>query len=273
MALKRYKPTTPGQRGKISLRRKNQKLARVKSLVVGSRGSTARSRGRVSMRHRSAGAKKAYRKIDFKRDKYDILAKVEQIEYDPNRGSSIALILYADGERRYILRPKELKVGDTVVSSKQAVDQNPGNSCPLNLMPVGSHINCVELHVGKGGEMARGAGNFATITAKEGKYVNIKLPSGEVKKIFGNCSGSFGVLDNEDVKNISLGKAGIKKYLGRRSKVRGVAYGSPRSHPHGGSYKTSGVGRASPVSPWGQPAKGFKTRKRTHTDKFIVERK
>jgi len=273
MPLIKHRPSTAGLRGKISFKKKYAKRQKVRGLIVSQKGPVARSRGTVSMRHRSRGVKKSYRVIDFKRDKYDIVGKVAGIEYDPNRGSSIALIFYKDGEKRYILHPKGLEIGDFVVSSRGVVDPKPGNSGPLSNLPLGVQVHNVELHPGRGGEIARGAGNFALITAKEGKYCTLKLPSGEIKKLQAHCLATVGVLDNEEIKNISYCKAGIKKYLGRRSKVRGVAYGNPRSHPHGGSYKTSGVGRKSPVSPWGQPAKGFKTRRRTHTNKYIIERR
>jgi large subunit ribosomal protein L2 len=273
MALIKHRPKTSSLRGKISLKRKYPKFSRVRSLVVSQKGPVARSHGTVSMRHRSRGVKKLYRVIDFRRDKHDIPGKVVSIQYDPNRGSSIALIVYKDGEKRFILRPRGLEIGDFVISSATAVEERVGNCSTLGNLPLGVPVHNVELHPKKGGEIARGAGNFCIIMAKESGYASVKMPSGEVKKIRLSCFATIGSLDNEDVKNISFGKAGIKKHIGRRSKVRGVAYGNPRKHPHGGSYKTSGVGRKSPVSPWGQPAKGFKTRKRLHTDKYIVEKR
>jgi len=273
MALKKHKPTSPGLRGKVSLVKKYKKSRKVRSLLKPLKGHFARSNGRVSVRHRSRGAKKQYRKIDFKRDKYDIEGNVVSIDYDPNRGSSIALINYVDGERRYILRPRGLEIGDKIVSKKDGFEAKAGFATFLRNMPVGSLVHNVELHPGKGGEVARGAGGFAVITAKEKSYVNISLPSGEVKKFLDTCMATFGVLDNDDLKNVKYGKAGIKIYMGRRPKVRGVAYSNPTDHPHGGSYKTSGVGRKTPVSPWGQPAKGYKTRNRKHTDKYIISRK
>jgi len=273
MALKRFRPVTPGLRKKIAIKKSYPKVKKIRSLIVANSGPVARSKGTVSMRHRSAGVKKMYRIVDFKRDKYNVKARVSRVDYDPNRGCSLALLNYIDGEKRYILRPGSLKVGDFVVSSKSSVEIKAGNSTSLSNLPLGTSIHNIEIYPGKGGQIVRGAGNFATIMAKEGSWASVKLPSGEIKKISALCFATIGVLDNEDIKNISFGKAGIKKYIGRRSKVRGVAYGNPRKHPHGGSYKTSGVGRKSPVSPWGQPAKGYKTRRRTHTDKYIVSKR
>lgn len=274
MALKYFKPVTPGLRGKISLVKKAHVHSGVKSLLVPLKGHSGRSHGRVSVRGRSRGTKKLYRIIDFKRDKYEIEGTVSAIEYDPNRGSSIALIFYMDGEKRYILCPKGLKVGDRVLSSLKKFEKaSVGFSSQLKNLPIGAQIHNIELHPGRGGEIARSAGSYAILTACEQSYANIKMPSGEVKRINASCMATLGALDNEDLKNINYGKAGIKKYLGRRPKVRGVARSNPSEHPHGGSYKTSGVGRKSPVSQWGQPSKGYKTRRRKHTDKYIVSRK
>jgi large subunit ribosomal protein L2 len=216
------------------------------------------------------GTKRRYRIVDFKRDKYEIPARVASIEHDPNRGPNVALLHYADGEKKYILAPSGLKEGMEVVSGEK-VPPNVGNAMKLESMPLGIAIHNIELHPGKGGQMVRGAGNSAQILAKEGNYVNIRLPSGEVKKVLGSCMATIGALGNSDLRNINLGKAGAKRRLGFRSHVRGVAMSSPREHPHGGSYKDSGVGMPSPKSPWGWKTRGKKTKRRRYTDKYKVK--
>lgn len=266
--IKKYRPTSPGIRTRKSLVTKEvTKRGAERSLSKPLKGSVGRSRGRVSVRYRVRGSKKRYRIIDFKRDKNNIPGKVATIEYDPNRGPNIALINYVDGEKRYILAPKGLKVGDEVISGDNAPFKT-GNAMPLRRIPLGFEIHNIEISKGKGGQMVRGAGNKAMILAKEGDYVNIKLPSGEVKKVFADCYASLGALGNEDVRHTRLGKAGTQKHKGRRPHVRGVAMPNPAKHPHAGSYKDTGTGH--PKTPWGKPTRGKKTRKRKHTDKYIV---
>lgn len=238
-------------------------------------GSVAKNKGTVSVRHRQRGARKYYRKIDFKRDKFDIPAKVVSIEHDPNRGPDIALLCYADGEKRYMLVPEGLEVEMSVVSTKKddKAEVSVGNAAKLGTIPLGTEVHNIEMIPGRGGQMVRGAGGAGTVMAKEGKYVNIKLPSGEVRKFLAECMATFGRLGNSDLRSVNLGKAGRMRHLGHRPHVRGVAVANPRQHPHGGSYKDNGVGMSSPKSPWGWKTKGKKTRKRTYTDKLIVSKK
>jgi large subunit ribosomal protein L2 len=219
------------------------------------------------VRSRQQGAKKHYRIVDFKRNKFDIPAKVATIEYDPNRGADIALLHYADGEKRYMLAPEGLKVGDKVISGLK-VEPTTGNCLPLKEIPAGFEIHNIEINPGQGATLVRGAGNKATILAKEGNNVNIKLPSGEVKMILDTCFATVGTLGNADHRHTRTGKAGKMRHKGRRPQVRGVAIANPSDHPHGGSYKDNGTGH--PMTPWGKPTRGKKTRKRKHTDKYIV---
>lgn len=228
------------------------------------------ARGHVAMRHIGGREKRLYRIIDFKRDKFDVAGRMVSLEYDPNRSVNIALIHYADGEKRYILHPEGLKVGDVVISGKNA-EARVGNALPIAKMPVGTIINNIELNPGKGGIIARGAGAGATILANEGGYVTIKLPSGETRLVNGNSLATVGVLDNLDWKNVVLGKAGQNRHRGIRPHVRGVAQ-NPRTHPHGGGEGRSGEGLKQPKTPWGKPARGLKTRiKGKHSDKYILE--
>lgn len=273
MAIKTYRPTSPGTRFRKTLVRRTttgNKSKPEKSLLEPKKGNVGRNKGTISSRHRQQGNKKHYRLVDFKRDKRDIPAKVVSIEHDPNRGPNVALLHYADGEKRYILAPRELNVGDTVEAGDNALIK-PGNAMPLSKMPLGMEIHNIELNPGKGGQMVRGAGNSALILAKEGDYVNIKLPSGEVKRVLAKCYATLGVLDNEDQRHTQAGKAGRKRHQGRRPHTRGVAYSSPSDHPHGGSYKDNGIGMPSPKSPWGWKTRGKKTRSRKHTDKYLVK--
>ena len=228
--------------------------------------------GRITSRRRGGGHKRRYRIIDFKRNKYDIEATVIGIEYDPNRSSRIALLEYVDGEKRYIIAPEGLTDGDKVMSSKNKIPFNVGNSLPLDIIPEGMLIHNIELKPGKGGQMARSAGSYARIVAKEGRLVTLKLPSGEMRMVYGDCVATIGSVGNKSHENIVSGKAGRSRWLGKRPKVRGVAM-NPVDHPHGGGEgKTSG-GRH-PVSPWGTPAKGYKTRKKNKSsNKFIVKRR
>jgi large subunit ribosomal protein L2 len=226
--------------------------------------------GRVTSRHRGGGHKRLYRLVDFKRDKVDIPARVARIEYDPNRSTRIALLNYADGERRYILAPDRLQVGDTVISSPQA-DIKPGNTLPLANIPLGTTIHNIELQPGRGGQLARSAGTYAQLMAKEGKYAQVKMPSGEVRKILVACRATIGQNGNLEHENITIGKAGRARWLGQRPRVRGVAM-NPVDHPHGGGEGKSSGGRH-PVTPWGVPTKGYKTRKRKTSDPLIIKRR
>jgi len=270
MGIKAYKPITPGRRF-FTVVTKEEITADepYKKLVVGKKRISGRNnQGRITLRRRGGGAKKLYRIIDFKRDKRGIEAKVESIEYDPNRSAWIALVCYMDGERRYILSPEGLKVGDRVIAGEN-VPVKIGNAMPIGNMPVGTIIHNLELYPGKGGQIARSAGTFAQILGKEEKYCIVRLPSGETRLFHEKCYATVGELGNKDHFNISLGKAGRSRWLGRRPKVRGVAM-NPVDHPHGGGEgKTSG-GRH-PVTPWGKPTKGYKTRKPNKpSDKYIV---
>lgn len=272
MATKQLKPTTPGQRHRIAPVFDELTTDRpVKSLTIGLSKSGGRNRhGRMTMRRRGGGHKRKYRIIDFKRDKMDIPAKVQTIEYDPNRTARIALLAYADGEKRYIIAPNKLSVGDTVISSV-AGQPDVGNSMAMKNMPAGTFIHNIEMHPGKGGQLCRSAGTVAQMVAKKDKYVTVKLPSGEVRMILGTCFATIGATSNPDHFNTTIGKAGRSRWLGRRPKVRGVVM-NPVDHPMGG-----GEGKASgghPRSPWGQSAKGKKTRNRKKlSSKFIVRRR
>ncbi|MDR2020917.1 MAG: 50S ribosomal protein L2 [Treponema sp.] len=272
MGIKTYKPITAGMRQWTSL--DNSELTKhvkpEKSLTSGRSEKAGRdSRGRISVRHKGGGHKRLYRTIDFKRDKVGIPGKVASIEYDPNRSSNIALIKYVDGEKRYIIAPKGLVVNARVVSGPNA-PIDIGNTLPLENIPLGFTVHNIELTLGRGGQMARSAGTGALIAAKEGDYVTLKLPSGEMRMIFKKCSATIGVVGNEDHMNVSLGKAGRKRWLGVRPTVRGMAM-NPVDHPHGGGEgKNKGI---HPVSPWGQPTKGYKTRKKHKpSSRFIVSR-
>lgn len=273
MAIRKLKPNTPGTRFmSISSFEEITKTTPEKSLTAAIKKSGGRNNlGRVTSRHRGGGHKKRYRIIDFKRDKKNIVAKVFSIEYDPNRTSRIALLHYVDGEKRYILAPNGLKVGDTVMSGN-GVEIKIGNALPLKEMPLASFIHNVELKPGKGGQLGRTAGASIQLLAKEGNMALIKMPSSEVRKVPIECMATYGTVGNADHENISLGKAGRSRWLGIRPHVRGVAM-NPVDHPMGGGEgKTSGGGH--PVSPWGQKAKGLKTRKRKNpTNKFIVKRR
>jgi len=267
--IKIYNPTSPGIRFRKTLVRNLTTSKPNKKLTIHLKGASGRSNGRVSTRHKEVGSKKLYRIIDFKRNKLNIPAKVSTIEYCPYRGSNIALVTYKDGEKRYILGPEGLNVGDTVVSGEN-VDFNTGNALPLAKIPLGMFIHNIEINPGAGGIMVRGAGNYAQITAKDGKYVTIKLPSGEIKNVLASCFATLGILSNTDLRNTQLGKAGKNRHKGVRPAVRGVAMPDPGKHPHAGSYKDKGIGMPSPKTPWGQKTKGFKTRRRKNTNYTIV---
>ena len=260
MALKEYKPMTPGLRGRIDLRKDEITAQKPeKSLTTGKKNRAGRdSRGRISVRGQGGGHKQKYRQIDFKRNKYGIPGTVRTIEYDPNRSANIALIFYADGEKRYIIAPKGLKIGQKIMSGEMAT-LDVANALPLEAIPVGFTVHNIELTIGRGGQMARSAGAGALVAAKEGEYVTIRLPSGETRLVNKKCYATIGEVGNEDHMNTSLGKAGRSRWLGIRPTVRGMAM-NPIDHPLGGG-EGRGKGRH-PVTPWGQPCKGYKTRKK-----------
>ena len=272
MAIKTYRPTTQTLRYRTTLVNDDITTTQPYKLLLEPKKRTGgrRNSGDTTMRFKGGGHKRKLRIIDFKRDKRDIPAKVSTIEYDPNRSSRIALVTYADGEKRYVLQPVGLKVGDTIVAG-QNVDILPGNSLPLKNIPLGTLVHNVELKPGKGGQIARSAGSAVQVVAKEGEYASVKMPSGEIRKINMECFATIGQVGNLDHENVSIGKAGRSRWMGQRPHVRGVAM-NPVDHPLGGGEgKTSG-GRH-PVSPWGLPTKGYKTRNRKATDKFIVQRR
>ncbi len=273
MAVKKYKPVTPGQRGMTGYTFEEiTKTEPERSLIVPQRRKGGRNAyGRVTVRHRGGGARKFIRIVDFKRDKHDIPAKVAAIEYDPNRTARLALLHYADGEKRYILAPVGLKVGDTVLSGPQA-EIRPGNSLPLANIPVGTMVHNIEMKEGKGGQLVRAAGGSAQLLAKEGEYAQIRMPSGEVRLIRQACYATIGQIGNLDHSNVKLGKAGRKIHMGIRPTVRGTAM-SPRDHPHGGGEGRQPAGMPGPKTPWGRPARGYKTRNNKQTDKYIVRRR
>jgi large subunit ribosomal protein L2 len=272
MAIKSYKPTSAGRRHQTcSTFEEITTATPEKSLLQTLRKTGGRnSFGRITSRHIGGGHKQKYRVIDFKRDKRDIPAKVASIEYDPNRSARIALLNYVDGEKRYIIAPLGLKVGDTVVASASA-DIKPGNALPVRAIPLGTIIHNVELKVGKGAQLARSAGTYAQLMAKEGKYAQVKLPSGEVRMVLMDCVATVGQVGNIDHENVSIGKAGRSRWLGKRPKVRGVAM-NPVDHPHGGGEGRTSGGR-NPVTPWGIPTKGYKTRTNKTSAKFIVKKR
>ena len=273
MALKKYNPGTPGQRYKTSLKHENvDKKAPEKALTKGGGFKAGRdSSGRISVRRKGGRHKRKYREIDFLRDKVGVPGTVRGIEYDPNRSANIALVVYADGEKRYILAPKGMQTGD-VVQSGENVPAQRGNTLPLEGIPLGAVVHNVELAHGRGGQLVRSAGAGATVVAKEGDYVTVRLPSGETRMIFKRCRATVGEVGNEDHMNVALGKAGRARWLGRRPKVRGVVM-NPVDHPHGGGEGRTSGGRH-PVSPWGTPTKGYKTRKkRKQSSRFIVKRR
>lgn len=272
MAIKTYKPTSAGRRHQTCSAFDEITTSKPeKSLLEPLKKSGGRnSFGRITARHIGGGHKQKYRIIDFKRNKVEIPAKVTSIEYDPNRSARIALLTYVDGEKRYILAPLNLKVGDTVIASPNA-DIKPGNTLPLRSIPLGTIIHNIELKIGKGAQLARSAGTFAQLMAKEGKYVQVKLPSGEVRMVLQDCKATIGQVGNLDHENVKIGKAGRSRWLGRRPKVRGVAM-NPVDHPHGGGEGRTSGGRH-PVTPWGIPTKGYKTRTNKVSTRFIVKKR
>jgi large subunit ribosomal protein L2 len=273
MGIKQYKPTSPGRRGATGYTFEEiTKRKPEKSLTVPLKKSGGRNRqGRVTVRHRGGGAKRMLRLIDFKRDKFGVPGKVAAIEYDPNRSARIALIHYADGEKRYILWPVGLKVGDTVMSGPEA-EIRPGNALPLRRIPLGTAVHNVELSLNRGGQLVRSAGSSAQVMAKEERYVLVRLPSGEIRKILADCVATIGQVGNVEHSQIKLGRAGRSRLMGRRPEVRGSAM-SPRDHPHGGGEGKSPIGMPGPKTPWGKPALGYRTRRRKGSDKYIVGRR
>lgn len=273
MGIKTYRPVTSSLRQKTGLTFEELTTREPhKPLVQSLKKSGGRNlRGRISIRHRGGGHKRLYRIMDFKRDKIDIPGIVETIEYDPNRSAFISLIKYRDGERRYILSPENLQVGQTVISADRQVDTLPGNAMPLRYVPMGTIIHNIEMRKAKGGQMAKAAGSGAQILAKEGDYAQLRLPSSEIRKIHLDCRATVGQVGNVDHQNISIGKAGRNRWKGKRPHVRGTAM-NPVDHPHGGGEGKAKGGR-DPVSPWGQPTKGYKTRRNKRTQKYIVRRR
>ena len=274
MAIRKINPTTPGQRGMtVSAFDEITRTTPEKSLTTDLRGKGGRNfTGKITVRHQGGGARRKYRIIDFKRNKDNVPAKVATIEYDPNRSANIALLHYADGEKRYIIAPLGLTVGETVVSGEGA-DIKVGNALSLSSIPVGTMIHCIELKPGKGAQLVRSAGNAAQLMAKEGKYAQVRLPSGEVRLIPQNAKATIGQVGNIDYANIQIGKAGRKRHMGVRPTVRGSVM-NPCDHPHGGGEGKSPIGRPGPVTPWGKPALGYKTRKtKNKSDKYIVRRR
>lgn len=270
MALKTFKPTSPSRRNLVQVDRSDLYKGRPeKSLTEGlSKKGGRNNTGRITMRRQGGGHKRLYRVVDFKRNKLDVTATVERIEYDPNRTAFIAFIVYADGEKSYIIAPQRLAVGDTIVSASASADIKPGNAMPLRGMPVGTIIHNLEMKPGKGGQIARSAGGYAQLVGRDGGYAQVRLKSGELRQIHQECRATVGAVSNPDHMNINLGKAGRKRWLGKRPQVRGVAM-NPVDHPHGGGEGRTSGGRH-PVTPWGKPTKGAKTRSNKATDKFII---
>ena len=273
MAIKAYRPTSPGRRGMSGYT--FDEITRdkpEKSLLIAKKSKAGRNfRGIITVRHRGGGEKRKLRIIDFKRDKTDIPGKVASIEYDPNRSARIALIFYVDGEKRYILAPIGLNVGDTVMSGNNA-EIKPGNAMPMRSMPTGIDIHNIELQKGRGGQIVRSAGTSAQLMVKEGEYALLRLPSGEIRRVRSECMATIGQIGNLEHQTISLGKAGRKRHMGWRPTVRGSAM-SPRDHPHGGGEGRSPIGMPGPKTPWGKPALGYKTRKPKASDKMIIKRR
>jgi len=274
MGIKNYKPTSPGRRGMtVSTFEEVTKTTPEKSLLSAKNKKSGRNNyGRITVRHQGGGAKQKYRIIDFKRNKDGVKAIVKAIEYDPNRSANIALLYYADGEKRYIIAPKDLKVGDSVYSGED-VDIRVGNALPLDKIPVGTIVHNIELKAGKGAQLSRSAGSYVQLMAKEGNYVTLRLPSGETRLVRKECRATIGQVGNLDHENVTIGKAGRKRHMGVRPTVRGVVM-NPCDHPHGGGEGKAPVGRPGPVTPWGKPTLGYKTRKKNKpSDKYIVRRR
>lgn len=274
MAVKKFKPTTPSRRAMtMPTFEELTSNAPLKSLLVGIKRNGGRNaQGKITVRHQGGGAKRKYRIIDFKRNKDGIPGKVASVEYDPNRTAYIALVVYVDGDKRYILAPAGLKAGDIVVSGADA-DIKPGNALPLKNIPVGTIVHNIELQTGKGGQLVRSAGNSAQLMAKEGNYATLRLPSGEMRYVRIECRATIGTVSNSTNDIVNIGKAGRKRHMGWRPTVRGSAM-NPNDHPHGGGEGKSPIGRPSPVTPWGKPTLGYKTRKnKKYSDRFIIKKR
>ena len=273
MAIKTYKPTTPSRRYMTNLDSGDiTAKASVRALLKNLPRSAGRnSNGRITSRHREAGAKKLYRIIDFKRNKFGIEGTVATVEYDPYRNCRICLVNYVDGDRRYVLQPKGLNVGDKIMSAESGLDIKTGNAMKLKNIPVGTLVHNIEMSPGHGGQIARSAGGYAQIMGRDGKYVSLRLPSGEMRYVLGECLATIGTVGNEDFSNIVIGKAGRSRHLGIRPQTRGSAM-NPIDHPHGGGEGKTNSGRH-PVSPWGMPTKGYKTRKKKASDKLIISKR
>ncbi len=273
MAIKTYKPTTPSRRYMTNLDSSDiTAKASVRSLLKKLPAHAGRnSNGRITSRHRQAGAKKLYRIIDFKRNKFNVEGTVATIEYDPYRNCRICLVKYTDGDRRYVLQPKGLKVGDKIISAEAGLDIKTGNAMKLKSIPVGTLVHNIELNPGQGGKFARSAGGYAQIMGRDGKYVSLRMPSSEMRYILGECLATIGTVGNEDFANIVIGKAGRSRHLGKRPQTRGSAM-NPIDHPHGGGEGKTNSGRH-PVSPWGMPTKGYKTRKKKASDRLIITKR
>ena len=273
MAIKVYKPTTPSRRGTTGY--SFEQITRSKpekALLAPIKEKAGRNfRGKITVRHRGGGHKRRYRVIDFRRDKFGVPGRIESIEYDPNRSARIALVLYADGERRYMIAPVGLSVGDSVMSGPDA-EIRVGNALPISRIPLGTMVHNVELYKGRGGQLVRSAGTATQILAKEGSYAQLRLPSGEIRLVHADCLATIGQVSNVDHGNISLGKAGRKRWLGKRPHTRGSAM-NPRDHPHGGGEGKAPIGMPGPKSPWGKPTLGAKTRRNKSTSKYIVRRR
>ena len=274
MAVRQFKPTSAGVRGMSKLETGDVTVARpYKPLLRPLKKHAGRNNnGRITTRHQGGGSRRHYRAIDFRRDKRDIPAVVTTVEYDPNRNVRICLVIYADGEKRYILKPEGLKVGDTIMAGS-ACDIRPGNALPLKSMPLGAIVHNIEMVPGRGGQLARSAGSGAQLVAREGEFATLRLPSSEMRMVRADCYATIGVLGNADFKNLNLGKAGRKRHMGIRPTVRGSVM-NPVDHPHGGGEGRAPIGRPSPVTPWGKPTLGYKTRKRRKaSNKYIVRRR
>ena len=273
MAIRVYKPTSPGRRGMTSSTFEEiTSTTPERSLLVSLNKHAGRNfRLKITVRHRGGGSRRKYRIIDFKRNKYGVPGKVDSVQYDPNRSARIALVVYADGEKRYIIAPLDLRVGDAVMAGPDA-EIRPGHALPLSNIPLGTLLHNIELQPGRGGQMVRAAGTSAQLMAKEGKYATLRLPSGEMRIVHIKCMATIGQVGNVDHGNIKLGKAGRKRWMGRRPHVRGSAM-NPRDHPHGGGEGRSPIGMPGPKTPWGKPTLGYKTRRNKRTDKMIVRRR
>ncbi len=274
MGIKKVKPNTPGRRRATfdDFKDLTERHPEKRLLLAKKRRGGRNSQGKITVRHRGGGAKRQIRLIDFKRDKFNVEAKVATIEYDPNRGARLALLHYRDGEKRYIVAPADLKVGDLILSSQEAIEIKTGNALPLKFIPAGMPMNCVELEPGQGAKIARGAGNVVHVMGVEGKYAQLKMPSGEIRLVKKECLGTVGRVSNPDHRHISLGKAGRSRHLGIRPTVRGSAM-NPVDHPHGGGEGNQSIGLIHPKTKWGKPALGVRTRRKQRSNRLIIKRR